>query len=152
MDARLSNEAMLNVLAKACLLDQPDPAAAWRAIRDEQQKLCYFFATVDEFRIVNPGTDLTLSVKGRGWINGCGEKNIPDGEVFSAPVETSVNCTAAFSFPSQGIEGITLTFKDGAVTDFDARSRREHLAANNLPTIFSLACRNICAAGRLSLT
>ena len=47
-----------------------------------------------------PGTDLHLSVEGRTWLNDEGRKNFPGGEIFTAPIEDSVNGTVEFSFPA----------------------------------------------------
>lgn len=73
----------------------------------------------DKVRIVSPGTDLTFSIKGMGSIPCVGEMNIPDGELYSAPVKTSVNGTITYNTPSpyQGrvYNHVSLEFKDGKI-------------------------------------
>jgi len=73
---------------------------------------------------VGEDTDLTLSVKGRKWINCDGKKNLPDGEVFTGPIEDSANGKIRFTYPGiymgKEIEDIKLTFKDGEVIDAKA--------------------------------
>ena len=73
----------------------------------------------DKVRIKAKGTDLTFSIKGIGAVKCAGHCNIPDGEVYSAPVKSSVNGTIAFNCPSisQGtkFEDIVLTFKSGKI-------------------------------------
>lgn len=73
----------------------------------------------DKVRITGPGTDLTFSIKGIPAIPCAGEMNIPDGEVFTAPVRDSVNGTLTYNTPSvfQGFtfENISFTFKDGKI-------------------------------------
>ena len=73
----------------------------------------------DKVRIVSPGTDLTFSIKGLPAIPCTGEKNIPDGELYSAPVKNSVNGTITYNTPSpyQGnvFNHVSLTFQDGKI-------------------------------------
>ena len=70
-----------------------------------------------EIRIVGPDTDITLGTAGRIWEPADGKKNMPDGEIFTAPIEDSVNGRIRYEFPAvyQGrqVDGITLTFKNG---------------------------------------
>jgi len=78
----------------------------------------------DKVRIVAKGTDLSFSVKGIAAIPCAGNYNIPDGEIFTAPVRNSVNGTIAYNAPSPQrgtvFSGVTLTFKDGKITDAKA--------------------------------
>ena len=66
-------------------------------------------------------TDLTFSCRGRTWLNCDGKLNFPDGEVFTGPVEDSVNGAIRFTFPGifqgQEIEDIFLRFKNGKVAE-----------------------------------
>lgn len=73
----------------------------------------------DKVRIISPGTDLTFSIKGMPAIPCCGEKNIPDGELYSAPIKDSVNGTITYNTPSpyQGnvYNHVSLTFENGKI-------------------------------------
>lgn len=73
----------------------------------------------DKVRIISPGTDLTFSIKGMGSIPCVGEMNIPDGELYSAPVRNSVNGIITYNTPSpyQGrvYNHVSLEFKDGKI-------------------------------------
>ena len=75
----------------------------------------------DKVRIVANGTDITFSLKGQKAVICSGRHNIPDGEIFTSPVRTSVNGKITFNIPSllKGIvhDNISLTFKDGKVID-----------------------------------
>ena len=86
-----------------------------------------------EIRITGEDTDITLSVEGRTWINSDGRRNMPSGEVFTGPVETSANGHIRFDFPVvQGgrlIEGVKLVFKKGRVVEADADRNRDYLLA-----------------------
>ncbi len=85
----------------------------------------------DVVRIVSPGTDLTFSIKGIPVIPCCGESNIPDGEIFTAPIKTSVNGTIKYNTPSpyQGnvYNDVTLTFKDGKIIEATCSGDNEAL-------------------------
>ncbi len=112
-------------------LNAEDPVAEWRQLEKRQDAICSFLAGVKEMHFVGEQTDLTMNFEGRKWINCCGKLNLPDGEVFSAPIEDSVNGTIRFSLPGiyQGteIEDIRLTFKDGQVIEGKASKGEELL-------------------------
>jgi aminopeptidase len=73
----------------------------------------------DKVQIKGPGTDLTFSIKNIPAIKCSGLMNIPDGEVFTAPVKNSINGTLQYNVPAvfQGrtYEHIAFTFKDGKI-------------------------------------
>jgi aminopeptidase len=101
---------------KALLLDKEDPVKEWQKIENEQERIVNYLNRVDNIQVIGEDTDLRLSVKGRKWINCCGRLNLPDGEVFTGPVEDSVNGQIRFTFPGiysgNEIENIFLEFKD----------------------------------------
>ena len=74
----------------------------------------------DRVHILGPGTDLTFSIKGMPAVPCAGRVNIPDGEIFTAPVRESVNGTIAYNVPSThdgfSFENMRLTFRDGRIT------------------------------------
>ena len=115
----------------ACLIHEPDPVAAWQKVSKEQQRYVDFLDTVSELRFEAPDTDITMSVKGRKWINSDGKANFPSGEVFSAPVEDSVNGHIRYDVPVvyQGhpVEGIAIEFIDGKVVSARAERGEEFL-------------------------
>jgi aminopeptidase len=78
-----------------------------------------------------PGIDIRFSCKGRTWINSDGRTNMPSGEVFTSPVEDSVNGTIHFSYPAvymgREVEGVTLWVKDGEVYKWEARRGKKFL-------------------------
>ncbi|HEV3002183.1 MAG TPA: aminopeptidase [Solirubrobacteraceae bacterium] len=103
----------------ALFLDQPDPVAAWGGLRDFQAGLVERLSRAGTIRIEAEGTDLSLDVRGRTWVNSDGRRNMPSGEVFTGPHETSANGTIRFDVPSSPagvhVEGVTLTLRDGEV-------------------------------------
>lgn len=103
----------------ALFLDRDDPAAAWRELGAQQATLIERLAGARELRIEAEGTDLTLRVDGRTWVNSDGRRNMPSGEVFSGPYEDSANGTIRFTVPSSprgvAVEDVELTFRAGEV-------------------------------------
>jgi len=85
----------------------------------------------DHVRLVSPGTDLTFSIKGIGVVKCDGTRNIPDGEVYTAPVRESVNGTIRYNTPSlhEGFvyNGISFTFKNGKIIKATAASFEDKL-------------------------
>jgi aminopeptidase len=96
-DADMSTSDYAEFVFNACKLNRPDPVAAWKELAAEQQRLIDWISDKDEIHLSGPGTDLRLSTKGRIWINADGRKNFPDGEIFTGPVENSVNGHVRFS-------------------------------------------------------
>lgn len=130
-DADMSTPDFTEFVLAACKLDTPDPPAAWRAQSVEQQRLIDWLAGKRDIRLRGPETDLRLSVAGRTWVNADGTKNFPDGEIFTGPVEDSVEGHVHFSFPvvTQGreIDDIRLRFEGGRVIDASAAKNEEFL-------------------------
>jgi aminopeptidase len=121
-------EAFVN---RALFLDRDDPVAAWRALSVRQAELVARLTPAREIRIQAPGTDLTLSVAGRTWVNSDGRRNMPSGEVFTGPHESSANGTIAFTIPTgpRGVtvSGVELDFRDGEVVGARAQQGEAYL-------------------------
>ncbi len=111
-------------LMRAMLLDQPDPAAAWKAFSAEQQRYVDYLSKVETLRFIAVDTDLTMRVGGRKWVNSDGHKNFPSGEVFTGPIEDSVNGVVRYTFPTahlgHEVDDVRLTFKNGRVVKAEA--------------------------------
>jgi aminopeptidase len=118
---------------RALFLDRPDPIQAWRELNDRQQRVVDRLSTAKTIRIEADGTDLTLRVDGRTWINSNGRRNMPSGEVFTGPLEDSATGTIRFTIPSSPrgvlVEDVTLTFEDGEVTNATAQRGQGYLDA-----------------------
>ncbi|HEX5505672.1 MAG TPA: aminopeptidase [Thermomicrobiales bacterium] len=123
-DAELSLADLAEFIFAACLLNDPDPAASWRAVGARQQRLVDWLAGKREIRLIGRDTDLTLSIAGRAFINDDGKKNFPGGEIFTGPVEDSANGTIRFSFPAafhgREVEDVRLRFAGGRVVEATA--------------------------------
>ncbi len=118
---------------RATFLDRDDPAAAWGELRAVQQRLIERLSRATELRIEAEGTDLTLRVDGRTWVNSDGRRNMPSGEVFTGPREDSAEGRIRYTIPSspRGVEvaGIELEFRAGRVVSARADRGEDYLLA-----------------------
>lgn len=123
-EANMSLEEYSDFVYDACRLNEEDSVGAWRDVHTHQERLVQVMSQLDTLRIIGEGTDLTLRVGGRTWINCSGRANFPDGEIFTGPVEDSANGHVRFSFPGiyagKEIEDIQLTFENGRVVNAQA--------------------------------
>ena len=130
-DADMATDDFAEFMYRACKLDAPDPAAAWRELRDEQQRLIDWLADKREVHLTGPDTDLRLSIAGRTWINSDGHRNFPSGEIFTGPIEDSAEGTVRFSYPAvtngREIADIRLRFERGKVVEASAAKDEEFL-------------------------
>ena len=112
-------------------LDEEDPVRYWQEKSGEQAKLKERLEEARELRLVGPGTDLTLSVEGRTFVNSAGRRNMPCGEVFTGPVEDSANGHVSFGVPAaiggREVAGVRLRFEDGKVVRSEAEKGGEYL-------------------------
>ncbi len=124
-NAGMSLEDYAHFIYNACYLFEDNPQAKWEEVSRNQQKIVDMLNTKSDVRYVGEGTDISFSCAGRIWINSDGKTNMPSGEVYTAPVDDSVNGTIHFAYPSmfsgEEVEGITLTVKDGWVESWDAK-------------------------------
>jgi aminopeptidase len=110
-----------------------DPVAHWRAVSADLNARAEELARVRELRIVGPDTDLRLGVGERTWIAADGRRNMPDGEVFTSPVETETSGEIRYTLPAafQGreVEDVRLRFDAGRVVAAEAASGGDYLAS-----------------------
>ena len=106
---------------RTLLVHRRDPVAEWKKVSAKQAAIAKKLNRLKEIHVVGEDTDIRMSVKGRKWVNCDGHHNLPDGEIFTGPVEDTVEGTIYYSFPAvyQGREvtGVRLTFKKGAVVE-----------------------------------
>ena len=112
--AGMSTEAFEDFYFDVCTLDYRKLLPGMKALKRLMEK-------TDRVQIKGPGTDLRFSIKGIPAVICGGDRNIPDGEVFTSPVKDSVEGHVTFNAPSiyQGIafDGIRLEFKSGKIVD-----------------------------------
>jgi len=117
--ADMSLEAFEDFYFDVCTLN-------YAAMSEAMDALARRMAAADQVRIVGPGTDLTFSIKGMPQIKCAGKRNLPDGELFTAPLRHSVNGTITFNTASvymgTTFTDIRLTFVDGRITEAHANN------------------------------
>jgi len=132
-DAGMSLEAFEAFVYAACRVDKKDPVAEWKKAKAFQEKIIRRLRGADEVHIVAPDTDLTLSVKGRKFLNSYGSHNMPDGEVFTGPVETSAEGEIRYSYPvcysGKEVVDVRLAFENGRVVHASAEKNEAFLKA-----------------------
>jgi aminopeptidase len=130
-DAEMSLREFEDFVYKGCLVDEPDPIKAWKKISKEQQRVTNWLKKARKIHVIGPDTDLKLEVTGRTWINCDGHENFPDGEIFTGPIEDSVNGHIKYSYPAcyfgREVEDVRLQFKDGKVVKATAAKNEQFL-------------------------
>ncbi|HEY7195870.1 MAG TPA: aminopeptidase [Gaiellaceae bacterium] len=130
-DAGMSLQDYESFVFGACHADGENPAEHWREVAGALEARASSLASVKELRIVGPDTDLSVGVAGRTWIAADGKYNMPDGEVFTSPVETETAGQIRFTFPAifQGreVEDVRLRFEGGSVVEASAARGEDYL-------------------------
>jgi aminopeptidase len=110
---------------------EDDPIAYWKGTAADQQKAIDFLSNKNQVVLRGPNVDLTLSIKGRKFMNSIGVYNMPDGEIYTGPVEESVNGWVKFTYPAiyggVAVEGAELTFSNGRVSAAKAEKNQDYL-------------------------
>ena len=120
--SQMSSEKFAEFFFNVCNLDYDSLDKKMNPLQELMEK-------TDKVRIVTPTTDLSFSIKGLPAIKCSGQCNIPDGEIYTAPVKDSINGTIVFNVPavSNGVEfnNIRLTFENGKIVDFDCNEKEK---------------------------
>lgn len=130
-DAEMSLPEFEQFVGKAMFADKKDPIGEWRRLSSRQGAIAKRLTAAQAVRILGKDTDLTMSVKGRKFINSDGHHNMPSGEVFTGPVEHSVNGHIRYTFPvcysGKEVSDVFLRFKDGKVAEATAGTNEAFL-------------------------
>jgi aminopeptidase len=117
----------------ACHVHEENPAVHWRTLSAELEARARELGAVSELRIVGPDTDLRLGVEGRSWLAADGRFNMPDGEVFTSPVENATEGIIRFTFPAvyhgREVEDVRLRFEEGRVVEAEAARGDDYLGS-----------------------
>lgn len=123
-EANMPGDAYADFLFNATNIDWSSASAMMHRVKER-------FDAANEVRIVGTETNLTFRIKDRPGIVCDGKFNMPDGEVFYAPIEDSVNGTIFYELPAiymgREVSGVRLTFRDGIVTEAEAAHGEELL-------------------------
>jgi len=130
-DAEMSLAEYEDFVYGACLPDIDDPVGYWKRLSARQQRIVDWLKGKKAIRVEGPGVDLRLSIAGRSFVNCDGKKNMPDGEIFTGPVEESVEGRVRFSYPTvymgRKLEGVELRFEKGKVVEATAEKGGDFL-------------------------
>jgi aminopeptidase len=133
MEADMGWHEYQDFVFRACHadVDTADPVAHWQSIEREQADIIARIQGHDHVTVKGPNVDLNLSIKGRRFLNSCGIHNLPDGEIYTGPVEDSVNGWVRFTYPAiyggRSVEGVELVFEQGRVVKASAAKNQEFL-------------------------
>ncbi|MGN0961165.1 MAG: aminopeptidase [Christensenellales bacterium] len=118
----MSSEKFAEFFFNVCTLDYAKMDKKMDPLKELMEK-------TDKVRIETPTTNLQFSIKGLPAIKCSGQCNIPDGELYTAPVKDSINGTIVFNVPAvnNGVEynNIRLTFENGKIVDFDCNNKEK---------------------------
>ena len=132
-EADMSLEEYEDFVFKAGLLHLDDPVAAWKEEARRQERLMNWLNGKNEIILKGSNIDLKMSINGRNFIGAAGKENFPDGEIFTSPVEQSVNGWVRYGYPAlyggREVVDIELWFEDGKVVKETARKGEELLTA-----------------------
>jgi aminopeptidase len=117
----------------ALFLNKEDPIDEWLKVGKKQKKSISLFNGADKISIKSNLIDLCFSIKNRIFINSDGKQNMPSGEIYTSPIEESVNGYFESDLPNTKygteISGVKLYFKDGKLIDYDAKKGKSELDA-----------------------
>ena len=133
-DAEMSLDEYEQFVFRACHVEgTEDPVTHWNGVSEELHRRAEVLGEAREIRIVGPDTDLRLGVEGRRWQAADGRYNMPDGEVYTSPLEAATEGEIRFSFPAlfrgREVEDIRLRFEGGKVVAAEAARGLEFLEA-----------------------
>ncbi|MCI8964986.1 MAG: aminopeptidase [Clostridia bacterium] len=120
--ASMNTEEFEDFYFNVCNLDYAKMDKAMDALKE-------LISRTDKVHIVGPGTDLSFSIKGMGAIKCAGECNIPDGEVYTAPIKDSVNgkisYNAVSTYRNTTFSDIVLEFKEGKIINATSNNTKK---------------------------
>lgn len=130
-EAGMSLKDYEDFVFNACHVNESDPVAFWKKVQADQEEIVKRVNGHEWFELKGPNVDLKISTKGRTFVNCCGDKNMPDGEVFTGPVENSASGWVKYTYPAiyngVAVEGIELVFEEGKVVKATAEKNEKFL-------------------------
>ncbi len=123
-EAHMSFDEYSEFVFNCMNLNTDNPVKFWKSFSKRQQRICDRLNLTKEVRYIGQDTDLQFRCEGRKWINCDGKNNFPDGEVYTGPIEDSVEGTIRFTYrgiyQGQEIQDISLRFERGKVVEASA--------------------------------
>jgi aminopeptidase len=130
-DAEMSLREYEDFVYTAGMLDEADPVARWQEFRVRQDKYITWLKGKRRIQVKGPNCDLTVGITDRIFLNSCGHRNFPDGEIFTGPEETITEGWVKFTYPAvyqqREVLGVQLEFKQGRVVKAAAERGEDFL-------------------------
>lgn len=130
-EAEMSLEDYEHFVFNACKLYEENPIQAWLNVRKSQQNIVDVLNAATDVRYINEKTDISFNTSGRKWINSDGQTNMPSGEVYTSPVEDSVNGVVHFDYPclymGKEVKDVTLYVSNGYIEKWEASQGKDYL-------------------------
>jgi len=130
-DAEMSLVEFEDFFYRSCYIDQDDPIESWSSLATTQARAVERLNRARSLHLRGPDIDLQLDIAGRKFIACSGETNMPDGEIFTGPVEESASGWVRFSYPciyvGVEVEGVELRFEQGRVVEARATKNEQYL-------------------------
>ena len=124
--AGVDQETLADMFFRACFLDWPAVSRTWK-------RWAGVLSQGDQVRVVGKNTDLTFSTRGRTWEVADGHINMPDGEITTAPIESTVDGWITFDFPGvlggRLVDNIHLCWKAGKLIEATSTNHQDFLHA-----------------------
>jgi aminopeptidase len=132
-DAEMSLGDFADFVFASTYADKKEPIAAWKRLSNAQANMVKKLTGKRLVSVQSPHIEVTFSIEGRNFVNCDGSRNMPDGEIFTCPVEASVNGWMESSFPAihLGVDvgRVRLRFENGRVVEAEAEKNQEYLSA-----------------------
>ena len=130
-DAEMGLGEFEDLVYGACLPDLDDPIGYWKRFSAWQQRIVEWLKGKKQVHVIGPDTDLRMSIEGRPFINCDGQANMPDGEVFTSPVEGSVEGHVRYTYPAvyrgREVTNVRLRLEKGRVVEAKADKGEDFL-------------------------
>jgi aminopeptidase len=130
-DADMSLSEFEDYVYGTSYADTDDPISKWKEVHEQQQKWVDWLEGKKQVEVRGPNVEMTLSIEDRTFVNSDGTRNMPSGEIFTGPVEESVNGWVNFTYPAvhagRQVEGVRLEFEEGRVVNASAESNEAFL-------------------------
>ncbi|NIM92338.1 MAG: aminopeptidase [Anaerolineales bacterium] len=130
-DAEMSLVEFEDFFYRITFADLDDPIEAWKEVSRKQQGIIQWLKGKDHVELRGPNADLEFRIGDRPFINCDGDANMPDGEIFTAPIEDSINGWIRFGYTALnggvGVEGVELHFENGKVVSASAEKNEDFL-------------------------
>jgi aminopeptidase len=130
-DADMSLSDYEDFVYRSCFADLDNPVANWNKVETDQSRWVEWLKGKKKLEMRSPNINISMSIEGRKFDNSVATHNMPGSEIFTSPVEDSVNGWVDYSYPAirlgREVDGIHLEFKNGRVENATAKKNEDYL-------------------------